>query len=415
VYVVGSFSGALGVGGGRTLSSMNVGGYLASYTSAGVLRWVRQIDAAGDDYVHGVAVRGRGASTRVAIVGNNVNPLDFGGGLVTIPGSGRGYVAVYDGAGSVQWATMFASDGGFSANTTRGVAIGPSNEVAVATGFYANLVGAGWSTSSPVTSGNMALVTFASNGMHRWTRTFTTTAGNQQYVRACAFDAGGNVYLTAMGSGVVSDGTGAIGTAGSSADIFLASYSAATARNWASMYPSAGTQDPLTIWVDEAIGNVSIGGEFSGTVNFGTSSITAAGTTDGFVAQFSVTGVNRWSRAIGWNNAADQVTGLAANGAGELFALGRLHGTITFGTSMLSTGFNPLMYVAAMNNSTGAPLRAFGLTGGGGQYPAGLAVCGAGYLCFNGIYGASASVRSAALPTVMSGYDTLVARVAQTL
>jgi hypothetical protein len=72
--------------------------FVAHLDPAGNLDWVRQLGTVGDDDAMGVAVDP--ASGHVAIVGSTRGPLDGGASS----GSAMdGYVAVFDGAGALQW------------------------------------------------------------------------------------------------------------------------------------------------------------------------------------------------------------------------------------------------------------------------------------------------------------------------
>lgn len=420
IYVAGTFGVSVVVAPGRTFNAMgSSGAYLASYTPAGTLRWARQIESAGGDWLNSIAVRGSGANVVVAIAGGTAANIDFGAGPVSATTSSRGFAAAYRNDGTLRWAQMWASDGGPSViDMARGVAISPVNgDVIVSSTFYRTLTGSGWSAAGATAPSNIALVRFSSAGAPvAPMKVLNVLAGGTLLSRALAFDGGGNVCVTAMLSGQFEEGGMTFGAVGSSADIMVGCYDSAGTRRWANVIGSAGTQDPTAIYVDEVNGNVTIGGTFANTVNFGTASLTASGTSDSFVAQFGITGTNRWATQIGSINGSEALASLVVGSTGELYAFGHTQGNFTVGASMLATGFGQSTYIAALNLNAGTALRGYALSGIGTEYAQGMSTCGAGFLCMVGMYGGSSlSLRSATLPQPPVAYDGFFGRLSQTL
>jgi hypothetical protein len=420
VYIAATFTNRLTIAPGRTLTAVGAsGGFVASFTSAGTLRWSRVIDTAMSDYVQSIAVRGSGAATVVAIAGATQTDVNVGGAVLSAPGSYRAFVATYRGDGSHVWSQMWSSDGAPSLpDLARGIAISPVNgDIAVTAGFSRVLTGSGWGTSAGVAARNMAIVRFDRAGAPlATTRVFSAPSGSALVPRAVGYNGGGDVCVAAMLSGQVDDGGGLLGTVGSVDDIFAGCYTSAGARRWSFTSSAGGTQNPTAMYVDEVNGNVTIGGAFHGTTDFGGMMLVASGTDDAFVAQYSLTGAMRWAQRIGTNNASEQLSGLVVGSSGELFAFGALQGVFTFGSSSLTTGFSRQNFLAALNLGSGAAIRAALLAGGGTQYSNALSRCGAGFLCMLGTYGGGTlSVRSATLPMPPVSYDAFLGRMSESL
>jgi hypothetical protein len=80
-------------------------------------------------------------------------------------------------------------------------------------------------------------------------------------------------------------------------------------------------------------GDVYFAGSFSGTAAFGSTSLTAAGLGDTFVARLDGTGNLVWVRQFtnsGGSNSSDSALGLAANNAGDVYTTGSFAGTVDF-------------------------------------------------------------------------------------
>lgn len=245
VYLGGSFGATADFGPGTTVAPLtSLGGrdlFLARYTAAGVLVWVRGVGGAGDLDLSpgGLAVAPDGA---VFATGSFTGVADFdlagaGGASRTSEGARDLFVARYGTDGQFDWVT---AAGGLGDDLGHAVAAAPNGDVVV-------------------------------------TGSFTGTA---------RFDPGtGATALTALG------------TAGAS-DIFIARYSASGGFRWAigigaplvgETFASAG----LGVAVDGA-GRTVVGGRFFGAVDVdpsdGLAVLTSLGGADGVVAKYTAAG-----------------------------------------------------------------------------------------------------------------------------
>jgi hypothetical protein len=97
---------------------------------------------------------------------------------------------------------------------------------------------------------------------------------------------------------------------------------------------AAGFQSANDVAVD-ALGNVIVGGTFSGTVNFGGVNLTATAS-DAFVVKLGPAGTHLWSQRFG--GSADQtIAGVAVDTSGNILLTGNFESSITFGMSTYST------------------------------------------------------------------------------
>ncbi|MEM9024125.1 MAG: SprB repeat-containing protein, partial [Bacteroidota bacterium] len=88
---------------------------------------------------------------------------------------------------------------------------------------------------------------------------------------------------------------------------------------WQWAASAGGSSDADAAWqvVVDAAGNSFVTGAFSGTVNFGTATITAAGGTDVFLAKYNPSGTLAWVRRAG-GNGVDKALAMALTSTGEL-------------------------------------------------------------------------------------------------
>src|SRR5262249_11004874 len=91
--VVGDFSGTVDFGGGSlTAAGTGKDAFVAKYSSAGQLLWVRALGGIQDDVAYGVALGGSG---NVMVVGTFNGVASFGGVPLTSAGQRDGFVARY--------------------------------------------------------------------------------------------------------------------------------------------------------------------------------------------------------------------------------------------------------------------------------------------------------------------------------
>jgi hypothetical protein len=116
----------------------------------------------------------------------------------------------------------------------------------------------------------------------------------------------------------------------------LALSAAASAANnelaWATGAGSTGADRGSAVAVDGA-GNVYTGGVFQGTVDFdpglGVFNLTSLGSNEAFVQKLDANGDFLWAVRMG-STSADLVTGIAVDGAGNVYTTGGFRGTVDF-------------------------------------------------------------------------------------
>ncbi len=129
-----------------------------------------------------------------------------------------------------------------------------------------------------------------------------------------AVDSAGNVTVVGDFGGTVDLGGGKLTSAGGR-DIFVASFGPDGSHRWARPFGGAADDHGLAVVIDDQ-DNVIVTGDFSNKVDFGDGTLASAGGSDIFVASYTSDGVHRWSRRYGSSCHADVGSSLAASDTG---------------------------------------------------------------------------------------------------
>ena len=188
---------------------------------------------------------------------------------------------------------------------------------------------------------------------------------------------------------------------------------------WAVSAGGTGLDSAFPIALDGG-GNFIVAGPFAGTATIGSTTLTAAGylQTGLFVAKLAPTGSFLW--AVGLQGASDifgdpgshlmlSTTGLAVDGAGNVFVAGQFAGTAVFGSTTLTSQGDNDVFVAKLD-ATGKVLWAVGVGGQGYEAVNRLALDGSGNLTIAGEFATTASFGGTSL-TAQGQSDGFVARL----
>jgi hypothetical protein len=152
--------------------------------------------------------------------------------------------------------------------------------------------------------------------------------------KGLSVDDAGSWYVTGHFSGSAAFGGGSLTSAGST-DGFVAKYTGSGSHLWSSRFGGPGSDYGVDVAWD---GQLYVTGNFEGSVDFGGGPMTSAGSSDFFIAKYAPTNFGHvWSHRYG-GASFDEVRALAVSGT-HLFASGRFVGTVDFGvTSLTSAG-----------------------------------------------------------------------------
>jgi hypothetical protein len=195
-------------------------------------------------------------------------------------------------------------------------------------------------------------------GHHRWSRRFGSGAGVRGG-NVTVDRASGHVVVVGYFSGTIDLGGGSLSAAGGT-DIVLASFDANGAHRWSKRFGGVGDDLALDATVDSR-GNITlIGYFFNGTIDFGGGRLTTAGGAT-VVASFDASGTHRWSKRLG-SPGYCYGRRIAADSNGNVTLTGHFYGAIDFGGGQLTAvgGGRDLMVVSYDQNGAHRWSKRFG-------------------------------------------------------
>ncbi|MDF7810912.1 T9SS type A sorting domain-containing protein [Hymenobacter sp. YC55] len=349
LYEVGHFSRPITFDGTTLTSVGDVDGYLAKYTAAGTLAWVRQLGSPGWDMGHGVAVDATG---NVYVTGAFTGSIALGNNLSLEGGSNpsrKAYVIRYSPQGTPEWVQQSTSN---VAPTTEGYSIGlDANGTVSVTGTlnYTFTIG---STTITLTGTNQAnntgayLARFSGStgallSLQPAFYYFTNTGSIAYSIPKVAVAPTGETYLLNTFYKSIVFGNTTLTTRGE-ADIVVAKYSAQGTFEWAQQFGGA-SNDYMGDGKLDAAGNLYLVGDFTGPATFGTTTLPGYGTHDGFLLKCSAQGALQWVQPSG-GPGSDGFADVEVDAAGNPYVVGTFNGTAQLGPlSLRSAGSDDIL------------------------------------------------------------------------
>jgi hypothetical protein len=362
VYVAGTFTSAFIVFGNDTLTKAgsnytNQDVYVVKYDSAGNVLWARNgARGSGVDYAYSVATD---VSGNVYVAGTYASDsITFGTTVIT---GGSLYLAKYDAAGNVVWAS--GSAGNFYGNVS--IAVNTLGNVYLTGSYFGNSITLG-STTLTHTGGvgyHMCFVKYDTGGNIVWAK---GENGNfDDYGYAVALDAFGNEYVVGafLSNTIVFDTYTITNTAAAPAyDSFIIKYNANGNVQWAkgadassaAVWPGSNDR-PYSVTVDPS-GNIYMAGAFlCTTLTFGSTVLNNAtgpnGYSDIYVVKYNTNGNVLGALSTG-GNSEDYAYSVTADDSGNVYVAGNfVSSTIPFGSDTLTgTGIQDA-FLARLNGA----------------------------------------------------------------
>ncbi len=255
-------------------------------------------------------------------------------GPVTLHNTGNAYssdifLAKYDVNGAFVWAQKA---GGAQYDYGTGLVTDSIGDVFVTGLFESSATFGTLPAISSSGSFDVFIAKYDTNGNAIWVKKGGGTGW--EYGNGIAIDNRGNCIITGSFLGSATFGTTTLTSSGSN-DAFVAKYNGNGGFLWAKRAGGTGDDKSLAVTTDP-IGNSYITGYFSGTVSFGTSTITSAGGFDMFFAKFDANG-NAVFAKKGGGSLEDEGKSIKADSKGGCFVTGYYNGTATFGISTTVT------------------------------------------------------------------------------
>jgi len=217
-----------------------------------------------------------------------------------------------------------------------------------------------------------------------------------QTASSVAYDKSGNMAIAGSFEGTINFGATTLTAAGET-DVFVAKFNTGGQLMWAKAFGDGNVQTGVGVGFD-AMGNVYVTGNFKGSVNFGGGGISAAGTLfiDVFLAKLTSDGTHVWSKGFGDVN-VQNVKGLAVDAGGNVVIAGYFQNDINFGGATLTSAGLDDMFVAKFNTGgTHQWSKRFG-DAGGDQRARGVTMDAAGNVYLAGEVGGSIDLGGGAM------------------
>jgi beta-propeller repeat-containing protein len=324
IYLAGSFQGTIDFGGGALTSAGSDDVYLAKLDPKGKQIWARQFGGSSSEAALYLGVDKLG---NVYASGTFSGSVDFGGGLLTSTGGNDIFVLALDEFGQHLWSKR-AGDVG--SDLIGSMAVDPDGSVYL-TGRFAYSIDFGSGSITSAGGDDLFAVKLDQFGDPQWSEGAGDLSG--QSGTAVAVNVLGDVFLGGDFQGSIDLGQGTMVSAGAS-DVFLARLDSSGFPVWAQSFGDTADQHLTSLAVD-ASGNVTVTGQFQGTIDFGDGPHTSAGGNDIFVAKLDASGVPLWSKTFGDVSFAQSGKSISADPSGGVIVAGVFGGTVDFGGGSL--------------------------------------------------------------------------------
>lgn len=344
VYVAGQFSGTVNLGGSFSFTSAagaGNNGFVAKWNPATrSFGWARQLG--------GVASSVAVAGSTVYVAGYFSNTASFGGTVLTSAGDYDVFVVKLLDAGSSSTVAWVKQAGG--AGLDRPSAVAATNSVVYVAGQFAQVATFGSTVLTAGTASNAFITKLTDGGnigAFAWAQQVASAGAT--YASGLAV-AGSAIYVVGRFEQAATLGTSTLTTAGGALAYVakLVDAGATSDVSWAQVPASAATS-MYAKGIAVTGSNVYMTGDFTGTVTFGTQTLTTTGYRDIFVAKLTngaSAGDFVWAQQAG--GAGDDLgPGLAVAG-NSVYVAGTFTGTANFGSTALTSAGGTDIFVTRL-------------------------------------------------------------------
>jgi len=422
VYVIGSYSSAIGF----YAATLNVAGtndvFIAKYNSNGDLAWVQRI--MGDNNIgineegKGIAVDSNGDVYVIGQISNNVgffsNTAEVRGGIPSIRkqpnGSADAFVAKYDRDGQLQWNKLYGGGG-----PDQGVGLALHSSGLYITGFFSAPSATFGSTVVPATGTEGKYDIFIaklslSSGDALWA--VSCGGFENDFASGIAADTDGNAYVTGNFSPPADfrsfSGASTKYSSSTTPDIFIAKYS--PNGNLMAFHSSNSGTPAFGSSIAVSGSSVYVTGIIQGS-QYGGNSVTYRGQGDIFIGKFNGNTLSpEWVKTAG-GGGADAGNGITVDKVGNVYVTGLINDNCVFdGTTTLRTSGGTDVFLA--HYDTNGNFRfAKSVGGSGNDGGASIVINGNGNLLFlTGFYSSSFVFGAGTALTHSGGLDIFIAK-----
>jgi hypothetical protein len=408
IYVIGKFRTSTDLGGGTLTAAAGSSAtadeiFLAKFDANGNHIWSDSFGGDASDGDRGLAIAVNRVGD-VAITGSYRRSIDFGGGSLTTPTGANAFVAAFDTAGNHIWSSQYGNAGVDDSGTD---IVFDRNGRVVVIGFFEGTVDFGGGNLTSNGARDVFVARYDDNtGAHRNSISFggpSSDAGN-----GVAADSRGRVYITGSFRNTVQIGPNQFSNVGSD-DMFVALVGRTSfSINWSAQFGGPNNDSGRSVTVDDDR-RVTVGGYFSGSVPFGTTTATSAGALDAVVLGLDGTdGSVRYSVTFGSTNDDLAISVAADPPTGDVFVAGAVTSTVANFPGGSSSGLGGADSFLLEFDSTGSYVSGERDGGTGLDQGTGVAVSSGG-VAYGGVMESTASFLGNNL-TSAGGRDGFIVR-----
>ena len=168
---------------------------------------------------------------------------------------------------------------------------------------------------------------------------------SSEYGNGIALDTSSRVLFTGYYAGSLTFGSTTLTSAGSN-DVYVVSAGGTFTPSWANSYGGSGDDQGNAIATDRAL-NVYFTGTTSG-MSIGSTSLSSYGATDAFIGKVNILGTAQWAKNMG-SPTFDYGRNIAININGDIVCSGDFTNTCQFGTTQKSSSGGRDVYVVKFN------------------------------------------------------------------
>ncbi|RFS16815.1 SBBP repeat-containing protein [Emticicia sp. C21] len=397
VYLSGNFSNTVDFGGISLTSSGGTDVFVAKYSQAGALVWVKKGGGIVGDTPSDMAVDADG---NVIIAGNFNYPITFDNYIINPAGYFDIFLAKYNTNGELQW---MKKEGGSDTESITGLTFDNDGNIFMTGYFYET---SPFSGGAIISAGkkDIFLAKYNSSGGAVWVRRAGGT--NDDSASGVTVDEYGNSYITGYFVGSTTIGNTSFNSYGGN-DIFVAKYAANGIFQWARQGGGTGDDEGNSITIDNA-NYIYVFGTFENSLTFGGSSATSKGDKDVFLVRYTDNGdVHSYEVAGGPN--AEEARKVRVDTNKNVYLTGEFYNTTNFGPiNLMSSGSGEIFIAKYSGSLTFQWVQKMGGTGSDKVF--GLGVDTNGNIYLTGMFYTNATFGSKTFTS--SGYtDIFVARV----
>ncbi|MGB0522999.1 MAG: hypothetical protein ACPGJS_08570 [Flammeovirgaceae bacterium] len=338
---------------GKSFTSAGIiDNYLAKHDKHGALIWEKSFGGAGSITVgHGIDIDADKNVYLTGYFGGETSPtsitIDFGSGITTSSASGYdAFVCKYDASGNPEWAFSLGNATALTEERTWDIIVEDDGDFYVSGAFSGTVnfdpLGSTAKNESVTGIGHF-LAKYTSDGENIWVNAIEANINNvfTEGYTTVDFDQSGNVFLAGVYRNSLTIGSDNMTSAGQT-DFFLASFDASNGNaNWAKTFGGSGMDivSPGAMRVN-GLGEPHLTGRFSGTSNFGGTSLTSNSAGNTFVLACNTLGNTKWAIVHSSNSGLDGGHRVDFDAQNQVYVAGWFRGAASFdqsGTTVLTS------------------------------------------------------------------------------